>query len=455
MENFPKIPGYTIIKKIGEGATALVFLGISDISNRNVAIKVLKPVLQLEKEYSYRFLREARIVKKLNHPNIIKIYEVGQPGEYYIVMECIEDNLDAKIHKGIGLTEKEVIRIFKKIAGGLQYAHSRKIIHRDIKPPNILFRRDGTPVLTDFGLARMTDSQTNFTKTGTIMGTPAYMSPEQCSGKKVNYLSDIYSLGVVLFEMLTGSLPYRAQSILELYEKHKNSPIPQLPPGLKKYQPIIKCMMAKDRKNRIRSAGQVSIMLDKLSSRRKKKELINTTEILSANNKFFQNYKKWFLSILLIVTTIALLVVIIMIFNMGGKSSTQIKKNQSTGNTSINTHRLIQNFFTKSFEKAFNSGPMNGKISFSPEECTHHDIIRIQLNHENLESSRGDKIPSDIYYTIDDSDPTKENGRKYTLGEIIVLSRPGVYTIKARLFSKRGKYEGVVYWQKYIIRNKD
>jgi serine/threonine-protein kinase PpkA len=261
----------------------------------------------------------------------------------------------------IGLTEKETIKIFKKIAGALQYAHSRRVIHRDIKPANILFRRDGTPVLTDFGLARMVDSQTRFTKTGTIMGTPAYMSPEQCRGKKANHMSDIYNLGVVLFEMLTGGLPYRAHTNFGMFEMHKNAPIPLLPPGLKRYQPLIKCMLAKDKKRRISSARQVSFILDELSSRRRKKEPKDTTEILSARGSFLHSHKRWILPLLLLMTTVALLVVIVLIFKMGCSTSKQVGKSHNTENTSTIT-RSYQSPLKKSMDNGTKSVTMEGKF---------------------------------------------------------------------------------------------
>ena len=442
MENFPQIPGYRIIKNIGEGATALVFMGINESSNRRVAIKVLKPVLQENEEYSYRFLREAKIAKGLNHSNIIKIYHVGEPGEYYIVMEYLEDSLNGKLKDGIGLTEREIIKIFKKVAGALHYAHSRGVIHRDIKPANILFRRDGTPVLTDFGLARKVDSITRFTKTGTTMGTPAYMSPEQCKGLKVDHQSDIYNLGVVLFQMLTGKLPYRGRTNQELWDKHVNSPIPQLPPELKRYQPLIKCIMAKEKRKRINSAKQAILILEHLSRMRRENEPGNTSEILKFKGNFFHNHKNWLVPVLLVITTIALMVVIAMIF-LKVSRPTPIDNSQTQKKTPIrNTINSRNHPLTTNQE---------GKIIFKPIGSTYSGGVQVQLLYENLMSSRGTEIPSEIYYTIDGSEPTKDNGEKYNPENKILLNGPGRYQIKARLFSKLGKYEGNVHLQTYII----
>lgn len=265
MESFPQIQGYNIVNQIGEGATACVFLGIQEGSDKKVAIKVLKSKYEKDEEYSYRFLREAKIVSKLKHSNIIKIYDVGKSGEFHFVMEYLEDNLNRRLtKKEIGISEKEILMDARKIAGALKYAHSKGVIHRDIKPANILFKRDGIPVLADFGLARMRDSKTHLTRTGTRLGTPAYMSPEQCRGQVVDHLSDIYNLGVVLFQMFTGRLPYNAKTCEEMYEEHKNTPIPSLPPELKKYQPLIKGMMAKDKEKRF-DARKVQQLIDELT----------------------------------------------------------------------------------------------------------------------------------------------------------------------------------------------
>ena len=344
MENFPEIPGYQLIRQIGEGKTARVFLGRGENPDREVAIKVLKPEFQNDKQYYYRFQREAKITaEQLSHPGIIKIYHFGKSNVYYIVMEYVDVSLNDKLTYGIGLREKEIIKIFKKIASALHYAHSMGFIHRDIKPANILLRRGGTPVLTDFGLARDVESQTGLTETGMIMGTPHYMSPEQIKALSVDNRSDIYSMGVVLYQMLTGELPYRGNSSAIIYNQHINSPIPKLPPELKRYQPLINRMMAKEKQKRARSVREAGLMLEKIYHKGVPPP-IDTGEVLAHRDNFFRKHKKWLLAVLLVLATLSLMVVIVMIVMMVQKvGESPIGNNQTQKNPPIINHIDFQN----------------------------------------------------------------------------------------------------------------
>jgi len=266
MELMPEIPGYKILKKIGEGATSTVYMGIQDKLERKVAIKILKPQL-VDSDYSPRFLKEAKIASNLTHPNIVTIHDIGQTAHYYyIVMEYLGESLKDRLSSvGSGcLPGEEALGIVKQVSGALQYAHSAGVVHRDIKPGNILFRANGNPVIADFGLALKIDSSTVLTEPGMIMGTFRYMSPEQCKGERGEQASDIYSLGVLLFEMLTGKPPYSSEISMGLLILHMNEPVPGLPDGLTRYQPLIDRMMAKEKEQRVQSGEQVIQMIDNL-----------------------------------------------------------------------------------------------------------------------------------------------------------------------------------------------
>lgn len=259
--DFPTIPGYRIKKKLGQGGMANVYLGVQENLSRMVAIKVLSTGMFHNRRLSKRFLTEARMLSRLNHPNIVTIHEVGQADNcYFIVMEYLQDSLKEKIKKH-GMDPREALHVVSQIADALFYAHELGIIHRDIKPDNIMFRKDGTPVILDFGIAKAVDSNTKLTKTGISIGTPLYMSPEQCNAMKVDGRSDIYSLGVVLYEMLTGKPPYDAKDTISIVMKHLRDPIPGLPAELSPYQTIIDRMMAKELKKRVRTKDGLNAII--------------------------------------------------------------------------------------------------------------------------------------------------------------------------------------------------
>ena len=254
-----EIPGYTIEKQLGKGGMAKVYLALHKGLDRHVAIKVMSKNLDEEDDNSFseRFISEARIVAKLNHVNIITVFDVGvHDGHHYIAMELVPgENLDDKIKKGLG--EREALIIMKQIASALDFAHSKHIIHRDIKPENILFREDGTAILADFGIAKATESTSKMTATGTVIGTPHYMSPEQAQGQEVGSYSDFYSLGVVFFEMLTGKVPYDADSTIAIVFKHITEPVPALDAAHTKFQPLLDTLLAKDHKDRYHSGREI------------------------------------------------------------------------------------------------------------------------------------------------------------------------------------------------------
>ena len=238
------LPDYTVVRELGKGATATVYLAVQKNLNRRVALKVLGGGLASDATFTQRFLREGRIVAKLSHPNIVPVYDVGEhDGTLYMAMEYLDGGtLEDRRTK---LTIDDLSQCLGQICDALQYAHHQGFVHRDIKLENILFRGDGTAVLGDFGIARATESLTRMTMTGAILGTPAYMSPEQVAGSELDARTDVYSLGVVLFELLSGHAPYQGDSMMSVGLQHLTAAVPKLPAAAAHLQPVIERAMAK------------------------------------------------------------------------------------------------------------------------------------------------------------------------------------------------------------------
>ncbi len=259
-----EIPGYKVLREIGRGGMSIVYLAIQENLDRQVALKVMHHRITGDQEFKTRFQREGKSVAQLTHLNIVNIFDMGITGDhYYIAMEYIPNgNLKGLINDR-SVTLKRQIEIIKDIAAALRYAHQKGCIHRDVKPMNILFREDGSAVLTDFGVAKMThQASATLTSTGFIIGTPRYMCPEQAKGDKVDNRSDIYSLGVVFFELLSGRTPYDSDSAISVLYKHVESPIPALPAYLSQYQPIIHRLLAKNPTDRYQNIDEFLIDLD-------------------------------------------------------------------------------------------------------------------------------------------------------------------------------------------------
>lgn len=258
------IPGYTIKRTLGRGGMATVYLAEQDKFERDVALKVMAPALSADAGFRERFLREAKIVAKISHPNIVAVYDVNEVnGIHYIAMEFHPGgDLKARIREGLDVAE--ALRIARDVARALDFAHSRGYLHRDIKPDNILFRADGSAVLTDFGIAKATEGDASLTQMGMVAGTPKYMSPEQARAQALDADSDLYSLGVVFFEMLTGRLPYEASDPIALGIMHMNAPIPRLEGRLAHFQPLVDRLLAKQPGQRPQSGAQVIRELDAL-----------------------------------------------------------------------------------------------------------------------------------------------------------------------------------------------
>lgn len=286
MGNFPDVPGYKILKELGKGGMARVYLAYEEKLEREVALKVLLRSLTEEEEIRKRFLKEAKTAARLRHSNIVSIYDVGQLRDiYYFSMEHLEGSMKERITSdNESLQPIDAFRITKQLAGALGYAHNEGYIHRDIKPGNILFRKDGTAVMVDFGIAKAVDSATKTSKTWMSAGTPYYMSPEQINGEDLDHKTDIYSLGVVLYEMLTGRVPYDGPNFISISMKHIQDPVPKLPKPLSRCQPLIDKTMAKKKDDRVRDGKALIELLDKyLREEEAKKESQGSTQIESGS----------------------------------------------------------------------------------------------------------------------------------------------------------------------------
>ncbi len=258
---------YQVLEHIGHGGMSEVYKAQHVELGRMVAVKVLHPFLANEEGFVIRFKREARIVATLRHPNIMQVYDFDYNSEwdiYYMVMEFIDGpTLKTRLAEGM-LAQEEAVRIAALIADALDYAHRRGMVHRDVKPANIMFMPDGQPVLTDFGIAKML-TLSGLTASGAMVGTPAYMAPEVGLGRPGSALSDIYSLGVVLYQMLSGRLPFESDSPMGMVMQHINETppplgrfVPSLSPSL---ESVIAKALAKQPEARFANAGEMAAAL--------------------------------------------------------------------------------------------------------------------------------------------------------------------------------------------------
>ena len=251
------VPGYNVVHIIGQGGQAQVYLAEREHDGLRVALKVLNKALRNDRVFLERFVREYKLVASLNSAYVARIYDQGFSGDFpYIAMEFLPSGtLASRIREG--LTTRASLRIAGQIAQALDAIHSRGIVHRDLKPANILFRADGRPVLVDFGLARDMTVNSTLTVAGQFLATPRYMSPEQCLGRPVDARSDLYSLGAVLYEMITGRKIYDGANSAEVIAMHVNAPPPQLAELLSVHQPLMDKLLAKKPEDRFQSASEV------------------------------------------------------------------------------------------------------------------------------------------------------------------------------------------------------
>jgi len=263
MGEVPEIPGYRILSQIGKGGMAIVYLAVQKSLDRKVALKVMEPYLAKDRQLCARFIKEGKFVARMSsHPDIVSIYDIGCSGNhYYMAMEYIpEGSLKERIVEAKGLDSP--LTVVRDISSALKHASESGIIHRDVKPGNILFRSDGAAVLTDFGIAKGDDSETQFTQVGFTVGSPAYMSLEQRIGAPLDARSDLYSLGVVLFEMLTGQKPFSGKSNEAIAYAQNKDPVPRLPDALASYQDIINRLLAKNPDDRYPDAQSLIEAID-------------------------------------------------------------------------------------------------------------------------------------------------------------------------------------------------
>ncbi|MFK7915905.1 MAG: protein kinase [Pseudomonadales bacterium] len=261
-----EIPGYEIEREIGRGGMARVHLAVQTKFGRWVALKVVSSSYAKDDQFRKRFLQESRINGQLTHPNIVQVHDVGAHGSVlYLVMEYLSGgDLNTRLDKGMHI--RELVKVVKDIGRALDYAHEKNIVHRDIKPENILFRDDGSAVLTDFGIARLAAPDLTLTRDGTVVGTPQYMSPEQAAGRALDGRSDLYSLGVVFFRMLTGDVPYKAESAVAIGVKHLQEPIPKLPSYLAPFQGVIDRALAKSPEERYQTGEAMGVALEQIEA---------------------------------------------------------------------------------------------------------------------------------------------------------------------------------------------
>ncbi len=256
----PLIKGYRFMRKLGSTEHSGVYLAERQSTHLQVVLKVLRQMPEYGDSIGAfdRFLQEYETIAEMDHPNIVRIYDLGVGDDHaHIAMEYLDGgDLRQKIEDGVRVGQ--AIDYLRQIASALSAIHEKGVLHRDLKPGNIMLRKDGTIALIDFGLAKQAKIETAITGKGEIFGTPYYMSPEQGHGNGVDARSDIYSLGVIFYEMLTGQKPFRAGTAMGIIYKHAQAAIPLLPPRLSQYQALLNMLLAKLPEDRLQSADEVA-----------------------------------------------------------------------------------------------------------------------------------------------------------------------------------------------------
>jgi eukaryotic-like serine/threonine-protein kinase len=246
-------PGYSLLHQLGDSSRATVYLAHSAALGRPVALKVSKPAAG-NGEARRQFAREHAAISTVRDPSVVNIYDYGVHAEReFIAMEYFPCG-DLKMRLRLPLSVSESFEYAQRICAALQVIHRGGLLHRDLKPPNIMLRQDGSIVLIDFGIAKQMDSATHTTAAGVLRGSPYYMSPEQAQGLQLDQRSDLYSLGVIFYEMLSGSRPYLGSTAVAIMQLHVQGPRPPLPRALAHFEPLVERLMARDRDRRVPDA---------------------------------------------------------------------------------------------------------------------------------------------------------------------------------------------------------
>ena len=265
--NFPQVPGYRILRRLGQGGMATVYLANQESLDRPISIKVMAFNALTDETSKQRFENEARTIAKLSHPSIVSIYEVGRTADgrmYYIMPYLPNGDLS---QRELSNDEPRIADILRALLDALDYAHARGIVHRDVKLENVLFDSDNRPLLADFGIALTKNENVRITTAGLAVGSSGCMAPEQARGDAVDGRADLYSVGVLAYELLVGELPFRSSDAVSLALMHAQKPIPRLPAAKKHWQSFIDKALAKAPEDRFQNAQQMLDALDKLDQR--------------------------------------------------------------------------------------------------------------------------------------------------------------------------------------------
>lgn len=263
---FPTIAGYRFLQNIARSPSSEVHLAYSEELRHNVAVKVLRaaPESSIDPDDEQRFERERLILTRLRHPAIVDVYDWGHGDDFrYIVTEYFPSgSLELRIRNLMRV--RDSVDIFVQIAGALVLLHGTGLCHRDLKPANVMMRPNGGIVLIDFGLAKRVDNATQLTNAGEVRGSPYYIAPEQAEGLATDHRADLYSLGIMFYEMLTGQRPFRGNTVISIIQAHRNDPIPQLPAELARFQRLLDGLLAKNPDERFPSANAALATLAKM-----------------------------------------------------------------------------------------------------------------------------------------------------------------------------------------------